>query len=358
VRIAAFTKYGRLAASTRQRILQYEPHLEKAGFQLSWFPLLPDDYVRSLSTGETFPKSRILAGYFSRVLQLRRSSADVLWIHSELLPFFPGSVEKLLIRNGTPIVYDLDDAVFLPNTEEPRAFVMRLLARKLEPMLRSAAACSCGNPNLRDYASQFCRNSIVVPTVVDADVYVPRDGPSEKGPPVIGWIGSPSTWRTVRPILPLLQQFVQGGAARFRAVGAGTEAEADRFPGLELVEWSEATEVTEVQGFDIGIMPLRDVPFDRGKSGFKLIQYMACGVPVIASPVGVNCDIVTEGENGLLAADADQWMTTLNRLVADASLRRKLGVNGRGRAVADYSLQAQAPRIVELFRQATALSSS
>jgi len=143
----------------------------------------------------------------------------------------------------------------------------------------------------------------------------------------------------------------RNGQIRIRAVGAGAKAKADAFDGLEFVEWSEASEVAQVQGMDIGIMPLLDRPFERGKSGYKLIQYMACGLPVVASPVGVNSDIVRIGENGFLASDPEQWSTSLQALIEDPGLRSRLGQAGRARVEMDYSLASQAPRLVEVFRE-------
>lgn len=135
-----------------------------------------------------------------------------------------------------------------------------------------------------------------------------------------------------------------------RVIGAGKVAANDRFDQLDIIEWTEESEAAELQAMDIGLMPLPDEPWARGKCGYKLIQYMACGLPVVASPVGVNCEIVAHGENGFLADTPDAWCDALTRLVLDPALRRRMGAVGRKRAVADYSLRSQAPRLVELFR--------
>jgi glycosyltransferase involved in cell wall biosynthesis len=147
----------------------------------------------------------------------------------------------------------------------------------------------------------------------------------------------------------MLQRLHARTGARFRAVGAGSAAQADRFEGLDLIDWSEASEIAEVQAFTIGIMPLIDAPFQRGKSGYKLVQYMACGLPTVASPVGVNEQIVQDGETGLLASDQAEWETALDRLLADSALRHRMGQAGRARAVAHYSVAGQAPRLASLF---------
>jgi hypothetical protein len=187
--------------------------------------------------------------------------------------------------------------------------------------------------------------------VVDIEKYVPA-GAGAGRPPTIGWIGSPSTWGFVRPLLPLLAELCRDGRVRFSAVGAGAAAEADRFDGGSFEAWSEAGEIAAVQSMDIGIMPLPDEPWARGKSGYKLVQYMACGVPVVASPVGVNCEIVHAGVNGFLAREVGEWRATLTRLLEDAGLRKAMGQAGRERAVEAYSLQAHAARLIEVMQKA------
>ncbi len=151
----------------------------------------------------------------------------------------------------------------------------------------------------------------------------------------------------------MLRVLAENHGVVVRAVGAGREAERDRFRDLELIEWSEANEVAEVQSFDIGIMPLQDQPFERGKCGYKLIQYMSCGLPVVASPVGVNAEIVREGFNGFLASNEDEWREALTMLITDGVLRDRMGRAGREIVVERYSLVSQAPRLVELFSSLT-----
>ena len=348
MRVIAFTKYDRAAASTRQRVLQYAPPLAKRGIELSHTPLLSDSYVRSLETGERWSRGELLRSYARRLLQLlSKPKCDIIWIHAELFPYLPFAFEKLVFRSGIPVVVDCDDAFFLTYNEHPNRMVKAVLSGKIDRLIRGAAAVTCGNDFLRDYTASLCPNTMVVPTVVDTDIYRPVDRAGD-GPPVIGWIGSPSTWQYVKPLLPLLERLCASGRARFRAIGPGWRAEPDRFPGLELVPWSETNEVAEVQGFDIGIMPLIDTPWARAKSGYKLIQYMACGIPSVASPIGVNASILEEN-TGILATDLDEWERALASLVEDADLRRRRGQGARQRAVSRYSLAVQTPRIAELF---------
>jgi glycosyltransferase involved in cell wall biosynthesis len=352
MRLTAFTKYGPMAASTRQRLLQYAPALEAAGIELDFRPLLDDGYVASLATGERYAKRKLAAAYLRRLRDIAFGPlGDVVFVYAELLPWLPSVLERLLLRRGRPIIYDIDDAFFHTYDRHRSALVRSILGRKFEPLLCSAAACICGNVYLREYVSQYCKNTVVVPTVVDTDKYRPACT-DHALPPVIGWIGSPTTWPYVRPLLPLLHELVSSGRARVKVVGAGAAARIDSFPGLEVVSWAEDREIEDVQSFDVGIMPLSDDEWARGKSGYKLIQYMACGLPVVASPVGINRKLVRHGESGFLAGSDSEWREAFDRLLSERQLRRRMGGDGRERAVAEYSLAVHAPRVVGLVSAA------
>lgn len=352
MRVLALTRYGAEAASTRQRLLQYLPHLSAAGIDVDWHAMLDDDYVRSLARGTRPARTAIAAGYARRLAHLAGARRyDLLWVYAELFPYLPAAFERLAFRSGIPVVYDFDDAFFERYDGHPNPAIRRFLAGKLEPLIAGAAACSCGNAYLRDFAARLNDRAVILPTVVDTDAYRPVPG-RRAAPLTIGWIGTPSTWTYVRPMLPRLSRLAAEHGARLRVVGAGPVAAAEAEPVLDAIEWTEATEIAEVQRFDIGIMPLPDDRWARGKSGYKLVQYMACGLPVVASPVGVNTDIVVEGETGFLADDAAEWERALGALLADADLRRRMGAAGRARAEARYSLRSCAPITVELFRSA------
>lgn len=349
MKVAAFTKYDREAASTRQRVLQYIPHLAAAGIKVEVHPLLDDAYVKALASGTAASKAAIAAAYARRLRQLLRpETADLIWIYAELFPWLPATFERLAFRSGKPLVYDFDDAFFHPYDDHSSPLVRGALGGKLKPLIRGAAAVCAGNAYLQGYAEAAGASAIVLPTVVDIDQYRPATSRPER-PLTIGWIGSPSTWGFVRPLLPLLADLCKRHGIAFSAVGAGAAAESDRFDGLSFTPWSEAGEIAAVQAMDIGIMPLPDEPWARGKSGYKLVQYMACGLPVVASPVGVNATIVRDGETGLLATDGGEWRAALTRLIEDPALRATMGEAGRVRAVEAYSLQAHAPRLVEVM---------
>lgn len=354
LKLLALTKYGSQAASTRQRFFLYEPALSAAGITIVYSPFFDNDHLERLVAGRRASLLSAVRGYSRRLRAiLSARHYDALWVHYEAFPYLPGMVELLATRTGKPIVVDYDDATFHTYASSPNWLVRRFLGRKLKPLLQRAARCCCGNAYLHDYAAEYCAQSMILPTIVDTDRYRPL-GKVGHGPVVIGWIGSPSTWAFVQPLLPVLRRLVEECDVVIRAVGAGDAAERDQFPGLELVKWTEATEIAAVQEMDIGIMPVPDGPFERGKCGYKLIQYMACGLPVVASPVGVNATIVNPGLNGYLARNDEEWRNALLKLIEDRELRTAMGTLGRARVVADFSLARHAPRVIALFQSLAA----
>lgn len=345
IRVYAFVKYGREGASTRQRLLQFLPYLAAHGVVVEWAPLLGDDYVRTIARGERSQLGMVARRYahrFRQLLSLRQY--DIIWVYLEAFPYLPGWVERLILLSHRPIVYDLDDAIFHQYDLARRGLVRALLGRKIVPLVRRARVVIAGNRYLADYAKRNGGHPVIIPTVVDTDRYIPAVSRGSE-PLTVGWIGSPSTWAYVEPLLPTLLPVIQRHGARFLAIGAGRKAMG--IPGVEAVDWNEKDEIAGIQAMDIGIMPVPDTPWARGKCGYKLIQYMACGVSAIGSPVGVNAEIVIDDVTGVLADTPEDWERSLDRLLGDAGIRREMGRLGRERAVRFYSLSAQAPKLLE-----------
>jgi glycosyltransferase involved in cell wall biosynthesis len=230
--------------------------------------------------------------------------------------------------------------------------VRRLLGDRIRPLIRRAHRVVVGNSYLANHvATAGARQIDVVPTVVDVSRYgAHASSRSEDGEFRVGWIGSPATAQYLAAAYPALTALAKTVPLRLVAVGAGALPPAD-FP-VEVHPWSEGDEVAQIASFDVGIMPLPDAPWERGKCGYKLIQYMACGKPVVASPVGVNTAIVTEGGiAGLLATDEAGWQKCLGQLAVDRDMRRDLGATGRTKVERLYSLQVAAPTICHLLRE-------
>lgn len=348
--VLVLTKYGQLGASSRVRFYQFLPALEAKGFRFDVAPLFSDRYVTGLQSGHRRLVD-IVGAYVGRLGRtVLRYRFDLIWIEKELLPWFPAYLERVLLGHRVPYVLDYDDAVFHQYDLHESAAIRYLLGGKHTSLVRGAAMVIAGNEYLATYARAAGAPSVeVLPTVVDLARYTPR-GPAgcrgEATAPTVGWIGQRATAHLLRPLAPLFERLAKDGVARFEAVGI--DCNSLDLP-MASVPWNEATEVASVCSFDIGIMPLAHAPFERGKCGYKLIQYMACGLPVVASPVGVNCQIVRHGVNGFLAETDEQWEKSLRTLLADPSLRRRMGAAGRESVEDHFCLQRAAPRLAELL---------
>ena len=346
------SRYGRLGASSRMRFYQYLPWLESTGISITAAPLFSDRYVRSLqqNTKNIFEAMRAYAGRVQVLLSSRRF--DLLWIEKEALPWLPAWFEKALLSGAVPYVLDYDDAVFHYYDQHRNPVVRALLTNKHPTLIRDAAMVLAGNDYLADFARHAGATRVeVVPTVVDlvrypAAIIKTAEG---EGLPCVGWIGQRATATFLIPYAPLFKRLAADGLARFSAIGI--DAQSLGLP-MDSVPWTDQTEVTSIARLDIGIMPLLDAPFERGKCGYKLIQYMACGLPVLASPVGVNRHIVEHGVNGFLADTPGEWEQALRILLADAGLRQRMGRAGRLKVEQQYCVQVTGPSLAVLLKNA------
>ena len=347
-----FPKYTRAGASSRYRSFQYLPALEAAGLRFTVSPLFDDAYLAHKYAHGRARIGDVLRAFARRLWAvLTVPHAAVVVIEYELLPWFPAALERWLAWRGCRMVVDYDDALFHQYDAHPNPWVRRLLGRKIATVMRLAHTVVAGNGYLADYARRAGAPRVeVIPTVIDLARYPAKDAAGASGVFTIGWIGSPSTARYLRDIAPALAEVCKDGRACVRLVGSGPI----ELPGVpvEVIPWREDSEVDEIRGFDAGIMPLPDEPWARGKCGFKLIQYMACGLPVVASPVGVNAEIVEDGGNGFLARDAGEWVAALARLMGEVELGGQLGKAGRRKVEARYCLQVTGAQVVEVVRRA------
>ncbi|AWJ85522.1 glycosyl transferase, group 1 (plasmid) [Azospirillum sp. TSH58] len=351
MRILLLSRYGPRGPSSRLRHYQFLPALAEAGMSVAVAPLLPDSYLEALYAGRQRPLRSIVGAYVSRIRQMASArSFDLLWIEKELLPWIPYGAERWILESAPPYIVDFDDAWFHHYDRNRWPLVRRLLGSKLDRVMQHAALVTVGNGYLAKRAeSAGARSIATLPTVVDLTRY-PAAPHQAGGLPAVGWIGSPITDHYLGLVEEPLRRMVMGNEARLCLVGA-TPAALSGLPA-DRHEWREDTETSRIAAFDIGIMPLADTPWERGKCGYKLIQYMACGKPVVASPVGVNRDIVEHGVNGFLAETPEEWTSALRRLANDPDLRRRLGVAGRAKVEQHYSLAGTAPRLAELLRAA------
>jgi len=351
-RVLALTRYGRLGASSRLRWLQFEPALRAAGLELQTQALLDDDYLQRKYAGQSIA-SGVLRAYLRRAWRLLRvapATADVVWLEKELWPWAPAWLERWLLSRR-PFVLDFDDAVFHNYDLHRSALVRRLYGRKIDRLMRAAALVVVGSPYLGERArAAGARRVQWLPTVVDHERYpAPAEALASTGRPLrIGWIGSPTSIPYVRQLAAPLAALARQRPIELHLIGASLQ-----LPGVAVHShpWSEAGEAAAVAALDVGVMPLPDTPWERGKCGYKLVQYMACGVPVVASAVGANPGIVEHGVDGFLASDDAGWLAALDTLAGDPALRTRMGRKGREKVRLRFSLAAAAPQLAGWLRE-------
>lgn len=349
MKVLLLSRYSRLGASSRVRSYQYIPYLKAHGIDVTVSSLLGDNYLHSLYSGRVNHPSARIGPYLRRSVELLKSQRfDLLWIEKELFPWMPPWGEMLLARLSIPYIVDYDDAIFHRYDMHQWRIVRKILGNKIDKVMHRAALVIAGNRYLADRARRAgARRIECLPTVVNLERY--RAKPHRKKPVVnFGWIGSPTTAKYLYLVRHAFTKVCSDINVRLVLVGSG-QVQLDGVP-TEIRTWSEETEVENIQDFDVGIMPMPDDPWTRGKCGYKLIQYMACGRPVVASPVGVNQQIVEDGVNGFLAITVSDWVRALKTLGNDYELRDHMGKAARAKVESQYSLQVTAPRLADLLR--------
>lgn len=349
-KVLVLTKYPRQGASSRLRTLQYLPYLRSRGYDFDVSPLFDEAYILRLYHESKRSKLMMVEAFLRRFwVVLFACRYNFIWIEKEIFPYMPAWIERFLKVVGVFYVVDYDDAIFHNYDLARNKWIRRLLGRKIDSVMRHAACVIVGNEYLAERArAAGAKRVVIIPTVVDHHRYDDRQGVSQ--PLTVGWIGSPTTQKYVENLLPAFQALAQQHEFRLLLVGA-TEDIASRLPGIDVdvQPWFEDAEAALIQEMDIGIMPLEDGPWEKGKCGYKLIQYMASAVPVIASPVGVNPSIVEGARCGMLADDIDDWTQAFTKLIENNSLREQFGASGR-RAVKDsYSIDSQMTALESCF---------
>jgi glycosyltransferase involved in cell wall biosynthesis len=353
VKVLAWVPYPLgVAPSQRYRIEQWSPYLRDLGIEVTFQPFASPSlsrllYERGRWAAKAAGMARGLARRFSEALQAKRY--DAVFIQRESSLVGPAWSERLLRARQPAIVYDFDDAIYLPYVSPTNRYLSYLkFPWKTRTLCRLAAAVVAGNDHLAAYASRYNDRVFVVPSTVSLREYQERPSPPA-GIPVVGWTGSHSSVAYLAVVREALQELRKRRPFRLLVVGV----EHFEIPGVEVEcrAWSAASEVRDLWDMDVGIMPLPDEPWARGKCGMKAIQYMGIGIPAVVSPVGANREIVQDGVTGLHAASREDWVEKLDLLLGDAALRARLGRAARDSVRALYSAEAQAPRVAEILRQ-------
>lgn len=358
MKVLALASYPIEAAATRYRLEQFVAPLAERGITLEVRPFLNSRMFASFYRREQLPRTALGLGAAAlrRCVDVARARrADVILVQREAMMFGPPVIEWLMTRLGKrPLVLDLDDATYVSYTSPTYGRLASSLKwfSKTDDLIRWAKVVTCGNRVIAEYVSSKGARARVIPTVVDTERFRPLPTEIERDPPVLGWIGTHSTFQYLKAIFPALQELARTHPFRLKVVGAGTlEIE---LPGVEVesLDWSLEREIEDFQSFDIGLYPIVADEWTRGKSGFKAIQYMAVGIPYVVSPVGICAEIGEPGVTHLLASSGGEWAAALGDLLADKEKRKQMGAAGRHHATEHYTVAVQADKLAGALREA------
>ncbi len=336
----------------RFRLEQWENLLREKGVEITYSPFETEELREILyQSGNILGKIRAVTKNMNRRRKELDSidEFDLVYVFREAALLGPPWFERKIGRAGKPMIFDFDDAVFVAYKSPSNGYLSYLkFPQKTGEICKLSAHIMAGNQYLADYSKQFNENVTIVPTTIDTEKYQVIEKPANPEIVTIGWSGSFSTVQHLDTIRDALQELAREEKFRLRVIGtpdyelAGVEVEA--------LKWRSETEIEDLRAIDIGLMPLPDDQWSKGKCGLKALQYMALGIPTICSPVGVNSTIIQDGENGFIADGKDEWIEKLKKLLHSFGLRRKLGLAGRKTVEESYSTKSQVPRVFEIFQ--------
>lgn len=340
--------------SQRFRFEQYDNFLRENGFQIAfqsfwniktWKILFVHGHLLQKIVG-------LIKGLTKRFLMLfQLSEINYIFIHRECLPIGPPIIEWVIVKIlKKKLIYDFDDAIWLPNTSKENKLASFLKwNHNCKRICKWSYKVSCGNNFLAEFARRFSHSVVVNPTTIDTiNLHNPNLYLRKKEKPVtIGWTGTHSTLPYLELLVPTIRQVETQHAIRFVVI-------ANKKPDfitdtIEFKHWNQETEIEDLMEFDIGIMPLPDDIWARGKCGFKILQYMALEIPAVASPVGVNTTIISNGVDGFLCKSNDAWLETLTQLIHNKELRREIGRKARQKVIQSYSVESNSRSFLNLF---------
>jgi len=340
-------------------MIQFIEPLAEQGIELSVYPFIDSSLYGSLYNRSQWPRTALGLSLAAvrRVRELVRArKADVVFVQREAMMFGPPLVEWLTVNlHGCPMVLDLDDATYVSYKSPTYGRIGSMLKwfSKTNDLIRWSRLVTCGNREIAAYVTSKGREAVVVPTVVDTTCFRPLGERPASDVPVIGWIGTHSTFPYVKTIFPVLERLARDYRFRLRLVGTGADNVV--IPGVEIenLGWKLEREIADFQSLDIGIYPIVEDEWSVGKSCFKAVQYMAVGVPFVVSPVGACHDIAEADRTHFVARSQEEWYEHLSGLLSDAGLRQRMGEAGRRYAVEHYSIQANVQKLASALRAAT-----
>lgn len=360
MKVLALASYPIEAAATRYRLEQFVAPLAERGIDLTIRPFLDSQLFSSLYRRDEWVRTAagLLRSSFGRLADILSARGfDVLMVQREAMLFGPPVVEQLSMLWGRcPLVLDLDDATYVSYTSPTYGRFASWLKCfwKTDSLINRSSLVTCGNSAIAHYVDSKGKKAEIIPTVVDTDRFCPRQVEPDSSVPVLGWIGTHSTFPYLESVFPVLERLARKWEFKLRIVGSGRE-EID-LPGMavENCKWNLESEIADFQSFDIGLYPIIADEWSAGKSGFKAIQYMAIGIPFVSTPVAASGEIGVPGKTHLAASTLDEWCSALEKLLGDRELRRQMGSAGRLHALEFYNVPLQADKLANALRGAVA----
>lgn len=350
MKILYLTKYSRNGGSSRLRSYQYFPFLEKNGLNIDVSPLFSEQYLKNLYEGKSV-KSEVVKGYIRRFFKLFSvAKYNKLVIEKELFPYLPAYFEKILTFLGVEYIVDFDDAIFHNYDRHPNYWLRKVLGNKIDHVMHYAKHVIVGNDYLAHRADKAgAKNITIIPTVIDINRYPIKVWNNTPEKLIVGWVGSKSTFdKYFMQLSGQVQRLTKANInLYFHIIGAPDNGKFN--DQVRFIPWTEDTEVQEILKFDVGLMPLIDSDWEKGKCAYKLIQYMACSIPGIASTVGANVEVVNE-KNGFLTSDIAGFEKIILLLLNDPALLLTKSAHARQDVEDRFTLQVQQKSILNILR--------
>lgn len=354
--------YPDRAPGQRFRFEQYFKYLEDNGYECHLSNLLDKESDRIFySSGNTTKKLSIILKAFIKRLKdaMNADKYDAIFVFREVFMMRTLMLEKMFCKHTDKLMFDFDDSVWLPNVSKANEkFIFLKSHNVVSELISHCKLVIAGNPYLKNYASEFNKNITIIPTTIDVNEYVKMNAEKKDDRVCIGWSGSVTTIQHFKTALPFLKEIKQkyGDKIYFQVIGDKNYVNEEL--GIKGVAWTKESELTELNKIDIGLMPLPDDLWAKGKCALKGLQYMALEIPTIMSPVGVNIDVIKDGENGYLATSVEEWKQKLELLINSKELREKVGKAGRKTVVDEYSIEANRDKYLKAFDFVTGKSNN